>query len=342
MTGWTRSSGLVLQARPSLGQPHTVGFCHGLLLALLRDAVKRQMLATSPMSLVKRHEPMAVFCAVSEPVFPEWPWQNCRLCWILDGGGSDIFGSDVSSHRDDVPHETCVHRLADTGGAGGLATPEAAWHGVCEHAGIGPESIDVATRSQYPSDLGAIDGWGAPHVSSVAFTSRHAEVEDVDGLTSNRLVSKARTSLPEDRPACRSARLRSGAHRRAGWRIDPRQCSPAERPRRTYAARSGRATCRRPRPVGAPTGRLSLLPRDPAALSEFATAVSTPGNALYRHFIGLKAFVARFGPTAAAISAVESVLRADGLRPGAITAQPPDHSCYRHGLRLRHGLQDRL
>ena len=88
---------------------------------------------------------------------------------------------------------------------------------------------------------------------------------------------------------------------------------------------------RTPRAVGArrvgalaPSAHLqvdiSLLPRDPAALSEFATAVSTPGNALYRHFIGLKAFVARFGPTAAAISAVESVLRADGLRPGAITA----------------------
>lgn len=43
-----------VQARPPLGRPHTVRICHGLLSAMLRDAVKHQLLATPPMSLVKR------------------------------------------------------------------------------------------------------------------------------------------------------------------------------------------------------------------------------------------------------------------------------------------------
>jgi hypothetical protein len=63
-----------------------------------------------------------------------------------------------------------------------------------------------------------------------------------------------------------------------------------------------------------------MQPRDPAALASFATAVSTPGSPLYHHFLAPGAFPQRFGPTAAAVSAVESDLRSAGLRPGTISA----------------------
>ncbi len=62
-----------------------------------------------------------------------------------------------------------------------------------------------------------------------------------------------------------------------------------------------------------------LQPRDPAGLAQFATAVSTPGSALYRHYLPAGAFPARFGPTSAAIAALEGSLRADGLQPGPIS-----------------------
>jgi subtilase family serine protease len=63
-----------------------------------------------------------------------------------------------------------------------------------------------------------------------------------------------------------------------------------------------------------------LAPRDPAALTRFATEVSTPGSPLYRDYLPAGAFPARFGPTAATIATVRSTLRARGLRPGAISA----------------------
>jgi len=65
-----------------------------------------------------------------------------------------------------------------------------------------------------------------------------------------------------------------------------------------------------------------LEPRNPAAMTSFATAVSTPGNPLYGHFLARGQFASVFGPTPATISAVTAVLRQAGLRPGAIT---PDH-----------------
>jgi kumamolisin len=65
---------------------------------------------------------------------------------------------------------------------------------------------------------------------------------------------------------------------------------------------------------------VELLPRDPAALANFATAVSTPGNPLYKHYITTFEFASTFGPTAAAISAVTNELESDGLQLGPITA----------------------
>jgi subtilase family serine protease len=77
--------------------------------------------------------------------------------------------------------------------------------------------------------------------------------------------------------------------------------------------------------LGAPAGStqlnvdVELAPRDPAALASFATAVSTPRNALYRHFITTAEFASRFGPTTSAVAAVEKQLEADGLKLGTLS-----------------------
>jgi len=63
-----------------------------------------------------------------------------------------------------------------------------------------------------------------------------------------------------------------------------------------------------------------LEPREPAALAAYATAVSTAGSSVYRDYLTVPQFAARFGATAAQIAAVESSLRGDGLDPGAVTA----------------------
>ena len=65
---------------------------------------------------------------------------------------------------------------------------------------------------------------------------------------------------------------------------------------------------------------VALAPRDKAALASFATAVSTPGNALYRHFLGSGQFTSRFGPTAAAVASVTAKLHHLGLETGQISA----------------------
>ena len=65
---------------------------------------------------------------------------------------------------------------------------------------------------------------------------------------------------------------------------------------------------------------IELRPRDPAALADYATAVSTPGNPLYEHYLARGEFANVFGPTQAAISAVTQQLRSDGLQPGPISS----------------------
>ena len=65
---------------------------------------------------------------------------------------------------------------------------------------------------------------------------------------------------------------------------------------------------------------VTLDPRDPAALQKFANAVSTPGSPLFRDYITPAQFAQRFGATPGRIKAVESSLRAHGLRPGTASA----------------------
>lgn len=65
---------------------------------------------------------------------------------------------------------------------------------------------------------------------------------------------------------------------------------------------------------------VALAPRDPAALASYAAAVSTPGSGVYRHYLTVAGFRARFGPTAAQVAAVDGSLAAQGLDPGAVSA----------------------
>jgi subtilase family serine protease len=72
------------------------------------------------------------------------------------------------------------------------------------------------------------------------------------------------------------------------------------------------------------SGRLRLTvvlhPRDAAALSAFAAAVSDPASPEYRHYLTVGAFAARFGVRPAAVTALRQALRADGLTPGKLAA----------------------
>jgi subtilase family serine protease len=65
---------------------------------------------------------------------------------------------------------------------------------------------------------------------------------------------------------------------------------------------------------------VTLTPRDPAGLASYASAVSTPGSSVYRHYLTVSQFRQQFGPTKAQIDAVLASLRAHGLDPGAVSA----------------------
>jgi hypothetical protein len=64
---------------------------------------------------------------------------------------------------------------------------------------------------------------------------------------------------------------------------------------------------------------VNLAPRDPRSLADFVTAVSTPGNAQYHHYLAKGQFASVFGPTPATIAGVTQALRAGGLSPGKVS-----------------------
>ncbi|MFE2426008.1 protease pro-enzyme activation domain-containing protein [Streptomyces sp. NPDC059373] len=61
---------------------------------------------------------------------------------------------------------------------------------------------------------------------------------------------------------------------------------------------------------------VNLAPRDPQALADFITAVSTPGNSQYHHYLAKGQFASVFGPTPATVAEVSQALKAAGLTPG--------------------------
>jgi pseudomonalisin len=75
----------------------------------------------------------------------------------------------------------------------------------------------------------------------------------------------------------------------------------------------------------APAGRtlqisVGLAVRNKAAMNQLATAVATPGNPAYHHFLTPAQVAARFGPTTTTTAAVVGYLRANGFR--AVTVEP--------------------
>jgi subtilase family serine protease len=65
--------------------------------------------------------------------------------------------------------------------------------------------------------------------------------------------------------------------------------------------------------------RVYLAGRDSAGLSAYATAVSTPGNALYAHYLSAAQVQTRFGASRAQIDSVESWLKSAGLKVSGLT-----------------------
>ncbi len=65
---------------------------------------------------------------------------------------------------------------------------------------------------------------------------------------------------------------------------------------------------------------VALQPRDPAALTAYATAVSTAGSPVYRHYLTPSEFRARFAPRRTTLVRVQAQLRRQGLEPTGVTA----------------------
>ncbi len=65
--------------------------------------------------------------------------------------------------------------------------------------------------------------------------------------------------------------------------------------------------------TGTVSARIYLAGRDTAGLTAYATAVSSPGSDLYRHYLSPAQVQARYGPTRSQVAAVESWARSAGL-----------------------------
>jgi subtilase family serine protease len=73
--------------------------------------------------------------------------------------------------------------------------------------------------------------------------------------------------------------------------------------------------------TGTVSARVYLAGRDQAGLTAYAAAVSTPGNALYGHYLTPAQVHERYGPTSAQIAAVESWVRSAGLTVTGVDSQ---------------------
>ena len=68
------------------------------------------------------------------------------------------------------------------------------------------------------------------------------------------------------------------------------------------------------------TGAVALRLRDPAAVTAFIDAVSSPRSPAYHKYLARGEFARRFGPSEAAVAAVEQRLRGDGLTVRGVSA----------------------
>jgi subtilase family serine protease len=65
---------------------------------------------------------------------------------------------------------------------------------------------------------------------------------------------------------------------------------------------------------------LALTPSDPQALAAYAQQVSDPGSALYRQYLSVGEFAARFGAGASEVASVRAALSQAGLSVGSVSA----------------------
>jgi hypothetical protein len=68
------------------------------------------------------------------------------------------------------------------------------------------------------------------------------------------------------------------------------------------------------------SGDVALRPRDPAAVTAAALAVSNPKSPQYRHYLAPGAFRSQYGPTATTIATVEATLRAAHLTVSSVSS----------------------
>ncbi len=69
-------------------------------------------------------------------------------------------------------------------------------------------------------------------------------------------------------------------------------------------------------------GEVSLAPADPAALTDYADAVSTPGNAQFHQYLSPDSFAQRFGADSSTLNATAAWLSSSGFSGVSID---PDH-----------------
>ena len=75
--------------------------------------------------------------------------------------------------------------------------------------------------------------------------------------------------------------------------------------------------------TGTVSAQVYLAPQDQAGLAAYATAVSTPGSALYRQYLTPAQVAARFAPAAAEVAAVQSWLTSAGLTVTTVNDKNP-------------------
>lgn len=74
-------------------------------------------------------------------------------------------------------------------------------------------------------------------------------------------------------------------------------------------------------PAGSPVDfELALSPRSPSAARRFALDVSTPGTAVYHHFLTAAQWEARFSPTAAQVASVSAWVTSEGMQVAGVSA----------------------
>ncbi len=72
--------------------------------------------------------------------------------------------------------------------------------------------------------------------------------------------------------------------------------------------------------TAAVTGAVALKLPNPASVTEFIDAVSSPRSPEYHHYLAPGQFTRRFGPSASTVAAVETQLRRDGLTVSGVSA----------------------